>query len=125
MNFKRKEGFRFKFEEPIPMTFAVYENGRVNKEKMAMATLLDISPKGIKMFSEVDLGINPPPIEVRFILDTHEIRAYGEVIWVRPFAKGKQYGIFFNDQVQVEDLIVDELKARRKKEIAISKKNNL
>ena len=30
MIFKRQEGFRFKFEEPIQITFAMYENGKVN-----------------------------------------------------------------------------------------------
>ncbi|MGG2053161.1 PilZ domain-containing protein [Lysinibacillus pakistanensis] len=125
MIFKRQEGFRFKFEEPITMTFAIYEDGRVNQEQTAMAELLDISPRGLKMFTEVDLGVNPPPLDLRFVLDTREVRAYGEIIWSRPFGTGKQYGVFFNNQGAVEDLIVEELKLRRKKEAAEAKiKNN-
>ncbi|MGE7110260.1 PilZ domain-containing protein [Lysinibacillus sp. NPDC047702] len=125
MIFKRQEGFRFKFEEPITMTFAIYEDGRVNQEQTAMAELLDISPRGLKMFTEVDLGVNPPPLDLRFVLDTREVRAYGEIIWSRPFGNGKQYGVFFNNQGAVEDLIVEELKLRRKKEAAEAKiKNN-
>lgn len=125
MIFKRQEGFRFKFEEPITMTFAIYEDGRVNQEQTAMAELLDISPRGLKMFTEVDLGVNPPPLDIRFVLDTREVRAYGEIIWSRPFGNGKQYGVFFNNQGAVEDLIVEELKLRRKKEAAEAKiKNN-
>ncbi len=115
MIFKRQEGFRFKFEEPVTMTFAIYEDGRVNQEQTAMAELLDISPRGLKMFTEVDLGVNPPPLDLRFVLDTREVRAYGEIIWSRPFGTGKQYGVFFNNQGAVEDLIVEELKLRRKK----------
>ncbi|MDM5231848.1 MULTISPECIES: PilZ domain-containing protein [Lysinibacillus] len=125
MIFKRQEGFRFKFEEPVTMTFAIYEDGRVNQEQTAMAELLDISPRGLKMFTEVDLGVNPPPLDLRFVLDTREVRAYGEIIWSRPFGTGKQYGVFFNNQGAVEDLIVEELKLRRKKEAAEAKiKNN-
>lgn len=125
MIFKRQEGFRFKFEEPITMTFAIYEDGRVNQEQTAMAELLDISPRGLKMFTEVDLGVNPPPLDLCFVLDTREVRAYGEIIWSRPFGTGKQYGVFFNNQGAVEDLIVEELKLRRKKEAAEVKiKNN-
>ncbi|MEQ6356832.1 PilZ domain-containing protein [Lysinibacillus sp. M3] len=125
MIFKRQEGFRFKFEEPVKMTFAIYENGRVNQAQTAMADLLDISPRGLKMFTEVDLGVNPRPLDLRFILDTREVRAYGEVIWSRPFGNGKQYGVNFNDQESVEDLIVEELKLRRRKEADEAKLNNI
>ncbi len=124
MIFKRQEGFRFKFEEPVQITFAVYENGRVNHGQTAMAELLDISPRGLKMYTEVDLGANPPPLDIHFVLDTQEVRAYGEVIWSRPFGSGKQYGVYFNDQGRVEELIVDELKLRRKKEAAEAKKQS-
>ncbi len=125
MIFKRQEGFRFKFEEPVKMTFAIYENGRVNQAQTAMADLLDISPRGLKMFTEVDLGVNPRPLDLRFILDTREVRAYGEVIWSRPFGNGKQYGVNFSDQESVEDLIVEELKLRRRKEADEAKLNNI
>ncbi|KOY82384.1 PilZ domain-containing protein [Lysinibacillus sp. FSL H8-0500] len=124
MIFKRKEGFRFKFEEPLPITFAIYENGRVNHERTSMGELLDISPRGLKMFTKVDLGMNPPPLEIRFVLDSREVRAYGEIMWSRPFGNGKQYGVFFNQQGAVEDLIIEELKLRRKKEVAEAKKHN-
>lgn len=124
MIFKRQEGFRFKFQEPVQITFAVYENGRVNHGQTAMAELLDISPRGLKMYTEVDLGVNPPPLDIHFVLDTQEVRAYGEVIWSRPFGSGKQYGVYFNDQGRVEELIVDELKLRRKKEAAEAKKQS-
>ncbi len=124
MIFKRQEGFRFKFEEPVQITFAVYENGRVNHGQTAMAELLDISPRGLKMYTEVNLGVNPPPLDIHFVLDTQEVRAYGEVIWSRPFGSGKQYGVYFNDQGRVEELIVDELKLRRKKEAAEAKKQS-
>jgi len=125
MKFKRQEGFRYKFDEPIKMTFAIYENGKVNQTQTAMADLLDISPRGLKMFTEVDLGVNPPPLDLRFVLDTIEVRAYGEIIWSRPFGNGKQYGVNFNNQGSVEDLIVDELKSRRRKEADEAKLNNV
>jgi len=125
MIFKRQEGFRFKFDEPVKMTFAIYEDGRVNQAQTAMADLLDISPRGLKMFTEVDLGVNPPPLDLRFVLDTIEVQAYGEIIWSRPFGKGKQYGVNFNDQESVEDLIVEELKLRRRREADVAKLNSI
>jgi len=125
MIFKRQEGFRFKFDKPVKMTFAVYEDGRVNQAQTAMADLLDISPRGLKMFTEVDLGVNPPPLDLRFVLDTREVRVYGEIIWNRPFGKGKQYGVNFNDQESIEDLIIEELKLRRRREADEAKLNSI
>ena len=125
MFFKRTEGFRYKFEEPLQTTFTIVENGRAVKDEAAIGGILDISPKGIKMFSTVDLNAGKaisPQLEIRFVIDTLTIVAYGEVMWSRPYMKGKQYGIFFNNQAQLEDLIVEELKIRRKKEIMAAKK---
>lgn len=125
MFFKRTEGFRYKFEEPLQTTFTIVENGRAVQDEAAIGGILDISPKGIKMFSTVDLNAGKaisPQLEIRFIIDTQTIVAYGEVMWSRPYMKGKQYGIFFNNQALLEGLIVEELKIRRKKEIMAAKK---
>ncbi|KOS66687.1 flagellar biosynthesis protein FliS [Lysinibacillus contaminans] len=125
MFFKRTEGFRYKFEEPLQTTFTIVENGRAVKDEAAIGGILDISPKGIKMFSTVDLNAGKalsPQLEIRFIIDSQIIVAYGEVMWSRPYMNGKQYGIFFNNQVLIEGLIVEELKIRRKKEIMATKK---
>ena len=125
MLFKRSEGFRFKFDEPLETTFTIVENGKTIAGETAIGGILDISPRGIKMFSSVDLNAGKaicPQLEIRFVIDSQTIVAYGEVMWSRPYRKGKQYGIFFNNQEALEDLIVEELKLRRKKEIIAEKR---
>ncbi|MFJ7735956.1 PilZ domain-containing protein [Lysinibacillus sp. NPDC097287] len=125
MFFKRSEGFRYKFEEPLQTTFTIVENGKAEAGEAAIGGIIDISPRGIKMFSTVDLNAGKaicPQLEIRFVIDSQIIVAYGEVMWSRPYMKGKQYGIFFNNQAPLEDLIVEELKLRRKKEIMAEKK---
>ena len=125
MLFKRSEGFRYKFEEPLQTTFTIVENGKALEHEAAIGSILDISPRGIKMFTTVDLHAGRvicPQLEIRFILDTQILVAYGEVMWSKPYMKGKQYGIFFNNQPQLEDMIVEELKIRRKKEIQAEKR---
>ena len=125
MLFKRSEGFRYKFEEPLHTTFTIVENGKAIEGEAAIGGILDISPRGIKMFSTVDLNAGKaicPQLEIRFVIDTLTIVAYGEVMWSRPYMKGKQYGVFFNNQEPLEDLIVEELKLRRKKEIQEEKR---
>ena len=125
MLFKRSEGFRYKFEEPLQSTFTIVENGKAVESEAAIAQIIDISPRGVKMFTTVDLHAGRaicPQLEIRFIIDTQIIVAYGEVMWSKPYLKGKHYGIFFNNQAPLEELIVDELKIRRKKEIQAEKK---
>lgn len=125
MLFKRTEGFRYKFEEPIQSIVTIVENGKAVESETAIGEILDVSPRGIKMFTTVDLYAGKaicPQLEIRFMIDTQPIIAYGEVMWNRPYMKGKLYGIFFNNQPRLEDLIVEELKIRRKKEILAEKK---
>lgn len=124
MFFKRSEGFRYKFEEPLQTTFTIVENGKADESEAAIGEILDISPRGVKMYSTVDLNAGKaicPQLEVRFVIDSQTIVAYGEVMWSRSYMKGKQYGVFFNNQEPLEDLIVEELKLRRKKEIMAEK----
>ena len=128
MFFKRTEGFRYKFEEPLQTTFKFVDNGKTVDSEVAIGEIFDISPRGIKMYTTVDLHAGKPicpQLEIRFIVDTQTIVAYGEVMWSKPYMKGKQYGIFFNNQAPLEDLIVEELKIRRKKEILAEKKQKV
>ena len=104
------------------------QNGKTIAGETAIGGILDISPRGIKMFSSVDINAGKaicPRLEIRFVIDSQPIVAYGEVMWSRPYMKGKQYGIFFNNQEPLEDLIVEELKIRRKKEVMAEKKQKI
>lgn len=122
MLFKRKEGFRFAFGEPIPANFVILINGKPQNLERTQhpCQILDISPRGMKMFSDVEIGEHNNKLlqlEVVFILDETTIRAVGEIIWSKPYGRGKHYGLIFENQSIIENLIVSELKMRRKKEI--------
>lgn len=122
MQFKRNEGFRYKFDEPLNARFKVLVNGQVNNQD---ATILqceihDISPRGIKMFSKEDFGEHNNMIlqlEVNFTLDEVAITAVGDIVWKRPYARGNMYGLMFTNQPRLEQIVISELKARRRKEI--------
>ncbi|MEK4228448.1 PilZ domain-containing protein [Solibacillus sp. FSL H8-0538] len=122
MLFKRKEGFRFAFGEPVPANFVILVNGKPVdiEQSINPCQILDISPRGIKMFTEVDIGEHMNKLlqlEVIFVLDVTTIRAVGEIVWSRPYGRGKHYGLIFDNQPLIEGLIISELKMRRKKEI--------
>jgi len=127
MQFKRQEGFRFVFNEPIEASFKLLINGQVVNAAGSPCKILDISPRGIKMFSEVDLGeyINKAnlQIEVQFILNVTTIQAIGEIVWCKGFGRGHQYGIQFQAQENIDELIISEMKLRRKNEVLQSKQN--
>ncbi|KGR76463.1 PilZ domain-containing protein [Ureibacillus sinduriensis] len=124
--FKRQEGFRYIFNEPIEASFKLIQDGKfVDSGNRFPCKILDISPRGVKMFSEVKLGeyLNKATlqIEVQFVLDVTTIQAIGEVVWRKPFGRGDQYGILFQDQKEIDELIISEMKLRRKKEVMQSK----
>lgn len=126
MKFKRQESFRFAFDPPVEMTFTTLSNNPIlgNGQSKASGQILDISPHGMKMFSDVQMGENITKhmqLEIHFVLDTQPIKAYGEIIWRKPFGRGHQYGILLNDQPAVEELIIDEMKSRRRKEVKQAK----
>lgn len=123
MFFKRQEGFRFSFDEPvIAKVKMIVKNNIVTKNGVDTfeAGILDISPRGLKIYSETDFseGVNDHVhLEIRFVLDASEIVGIGEIVWQKMFGKGWQYGIIFEGQAAIENLIISELKNRRRKEV--------
>lgn len=79
------------------------------------------------MFSEVKFGeyINKAnlQVELQFVLDVTTIRAIGEIVWRKSYGRGEQYGIVFQAQEDIDELIISEMKLRRKKEVLQAKQN--
>ena len=122
MTFKRTEGFRFTFGEPINARYIVLVDGKPEDLEMTKydCEILDVSPRGMKMFSYRNNGEHNNKLiqlEVQFILDEVLIKAVGDIVWKKNYGEKTQYGLIFDGQPQVEDLIVNELKLRRKKEV--------
>lgn len=127
MIFKRQEGFRFCFGEPIEAKFVILIDGKpLNLERTSHpCRILDISPRGMKMGSETNLNeyINKVlQLEIFFTLDVTEIKCVGEIVWSKPFGSCTHYGITFTNSAAVEDLIINELKIRRRKEVLRKKR---
>ena len=124
MNFKRQEGFRFVFNETIDAKFRLKVDGTFNSETYD-CEILDVSPRGIKMFSEAKIGEyldnTTLQIEVQFVLDVTMICATGEIVWDKPYANGSQLGVQFYPREDIDELIISEMKRRRKKEVLQAK----
>lgn len=121
MGFRRKESFRFVFNEPLEASFIAYIDGKKINENGYPCEIFDISPRGMKLYTDLDIEANLRQhhiqFEVQFVLNVMNIQAIGDVIWSKHYANGKQYGLFFKEQSDIDDLIISEMKIRRKKEI--------
>lgn len=122
MIFKRKEGFRFTFGEALDAQYAILLDGKYENVERSMydCQIVDVSPKGMKMFTTHKMGEHMNKllqVEVDFILYTTAICVIGEIVWTKPYAQGFQYGLEFREQPNIENLIIEELKMRRRKEM--------
>jgi len=129
MIFKRQEGFRYAFGEPLQAGAVVLIEGKpLDVERTRIpCEILDISPRGLKIAMDEDfneLKNKVLQLEISFILDSTEIKGIGEIIWSKKFGSGYHYGITFFNQSSVEELIINELKVRRRKEILQEKIKN-
>ena len=129
MIFKRQEGFRHAFGEPVQAGIVILIEGNpLDVERTQIpCEILDISPRGLKIAIDEDFNEHKNKVlqlEISFILDSTEIKGIGEIVWSKKFGSGYHYGITFFNQASVEDLIVNELKLRRRKEIFQAKINN-
>lgn len=128
MNFKRNESFRYAFEEPIEATFVIMQNGRYleMKDNLHPCHIVDISPKGMKLYSTMDLDpfLNDLlSLEINFVLDVTLLSGIGKIVWSKPYGRGKHYGISLSDEHSIEEMIISEMKKRRKKEVERTKRS--
>ena len=122
MIFKRQEGFRYAFGDPLEAEAVVLIEGKpLDVEQTRIpCEILDISPRGLKIAIGEDFNEHKNKVlqlEISFILDSTEIKGIGEIVWSKKFGSGYHYGITFFNQSTVEELIVNELKERRRKEV--------
>jgi len=121
--YKRNEAFRFVFNQPLDAQFSVLVNGRRIDSEMHPCKIIDIGPQGMKVFTDFDISKiykHPPDLlqlEMHFVLDIIKIQAIGYICWSRSYRTGVYYGLHFRNQPAVEDLIISEMKRRRRKEV--------
>ena len=126
MLYKRNEYFRYTFDEPCEATFRLIKDASESSpeeiSKKGKCTVIDISPHGMKMYSELFISIEKlNHVELQFTLDETLISLIGEFVWSHRKISGYEYGVRFMDDEKGESLIISELKNRRKKEIESKK----
>ncbi|WP_186669207.1 PilZ domain-containing protein [Sporosarcina sp. BP05] len=121
MLYKRTEYFRYTFGEPLVAEFRiVVENGTDVESSPGECCFLDISPGGAKLFAKFDIPVERESVRlhIKFTLYEKLIDLQGVIVWKKPYSGGYMYGYDFDDNLEIEHLIVEELKLRRRSEIA-------
>ncbi|HHY74813.1 MAG TPA: PilZ domain-containing protein [Bacillus bacterium] len=127
MKFRRQEGFRYTFGNPIDCLFKInkIEDLAVNTE-YGEGQIIDISPSGIKMFSLLNLATHPKKmeIEVRFVIENHTYQIPGVIQWQKKevLKSGYSYGIKLDPTEEIAKSIIEGLK--RHAENSLKSKNS-
>ena len=110
MFYKRSESFRYTFGTPPEITMNLLDqlNNQVLASKI-YCLLLDISPKGAKLFFERELEPREENVSLQFVLNHETIRADARIVWKQPYEEGWMYGADFEPNPIKEMLILNEL----------------
>ena len=114
MHYKRKSPFRYTFSEPITVYFKLVNiNGKRIESSEGTASMIDLSPKGMKLKTSLDLqNINHKTIllSIRFTIDTIEQIVLGRIVWKKQGVGFYHYGIELLVDDAVSQTIIEELK---------------
>lgn len=118
MLYKRHEYFRYEFKEPLEANFKMLLAEGTFESKPGMCRLLDISPGGGKMYTNYEFPDVRGAVQIRLTctLFKEPLMIDGQIVWKKKDKAGYQYGVDFNENPLMEQLIVDELKLRRQSE---------
>ncbi|MFD2443321.1 PilZ domain-containing protein [Bacillus sp. CGMCC 1.16607] len=112
MQYKRKEPFRFHFQDPIPATYKILKIYNENNSKIGRADILDVSPNGVRFKTDLNLPVNEKNflIEMSFSINKKQIRLIGDLIWKKTFHSYYIYGLVGRDDAETKLEIIEELK---------------
>lgn len=120
MFYKRAEYFRHTFGEPLEATFRILLADETRKESsLGHCSVIDLSQGGAKLFAEFNLPLerNPVRLQLVFTLFESQINTVGTVVWKKSHRGGYLYGFDIDEDENTAQLIVQELKLRRRMEV--------
>lgn len=101
LRFKRDEGFRYVFKDPVHCQFKIIEvNKKIYKGSgKARAIILDISKEGAKIETNLNMTEKVVGIvlQINFNILVTEYIINCDLIWGKPYGKHFVYGLKFKD----------------------------
>lgn len=122
MEYKRSESFRHILIKPVDVQYSCNVDQQVALTRTGK--MLDISPSGMSLLVTKQLTDEEKeyPLLLSFCLYKQTIESQGVIRWERLHPEGYQYGIEMVESTQLENMIVSELKQRRRQEVLDAKK---
>lgn len=116
MKYNRDEPFRFTFTPPISGFFSITRLRGVNgQSRKGQMELLDISPRGVKFQSILDIPKSTDmELVLTFSINEEEFIRSGNIVWKQEGYKKHTYGFIFHDDPIVNKRIIEELKKYNK-----------
>lgn len=109
--FKRNEGFRLSFKEPIQTTFTILQiEDKEVTSKEGEIRIVDISLKGAKLTCKLSLPVPNTVISIEYSLAKEPFFIHGELIWKKDASEGFIYGIQFLSSSYSEETLLQTLK---------------
>ncbi|GEM01074.1 PilZ domain-containing protein [Halolactibacillus halophilus] len=121
MRYKRKEPFRYLFNEPIDGKFAIILNhedkDKVIRTDPGMLKVIDLSPRGMQFKTKLDIPTSKKEfyVEVTFELDGEMIEMLGKVAWKKNERDCVRYGLEGIEDRKREQQIIERVKSLSKK----------
>lgn len=109
--FKRNEGFRLSFKEPVQTTFTILQiEEKEVTSKEGEIKFVDISLKGAKLLCNLSLPVSNTVISIEYPLAKEPFFIQGELIWKKDTSEGFIYGIQFLSESYSEETLLQTLK---------------
>ncbi|WP_433745037.1 PilZ domain-containing protein [Falsibacillus pallidus] len=114
IRFQREEAFRYVFPQPLDAHFTIIEiNGRPVSSSEGAAKLIDLSPSGMKLSTNLHIPVSHSQkvkLGIRFEINEHKYTIVSEMVWEEPRAGAYYYGIHFLADEPLQQEIINELK---------------
>jgi hypothetical protein len=120
MLYKRHAYFRYTFGKLLEGKFRIVTNGGQESESsLDDCQLIDCSPGGAKLFEKFDIPVGRVSVRLRakFTILENLIEIPCVIVWRKPYSGGYMYGYDFDEDAKLEQVIVEELKLRRRSKI--------
>ncbi|WP_096201734.1 PilZ domain-containing protein [Bacillus sp. FJAT-45350] len=113
MRYRRQDGFRYQFEEPVACSFRILKVGNKDvQSKPGKASIYDLSEGGLKLTTPISIPLNQEiKVEVVFILNNNELKITGLLAWKKENISGDySYGVDFISDKVLQRQMIEELK---------------
>lgn len=104
MIYRRQEGFRFKFDQPLP--------GHISDSTFLKESILiyDLSLNGMKFSSPHELKIQDALYQFEFELNEYLFEPFGKIVWNKKNINTVMYGVLFQNDSYSKETLLKEIK---------------